>query len=115
MTANNCWLYADYQIPGLQLGVVQLSFNASADLAVPEETTNSTIANDYEVLSYLGQDQVPGVEGSYFQSVKKLYNASYNLTFDFRYWNSYQGDVKGTSGVYIFTPDWFEYDSLRYS
>lgn len=55
------------------------------------------------------------MEGSYFRSEKKNYNATYDLVFDFRYWKSYQGDVKGTSGVYIFTPDWFEYDSLRYS
>lgn len=34
---------------------------------------------------------------------------------DLRYWLSYQGDVKSPSGVYMFSSDWFQYNSLQYS
>ena len=64
----------------------------------------------YERLTLTGDN-----EGLQFRLDKLRYNQSYDFTFSLRYWLSYQGTNLTNSGVYIFTPDVFQYDSLLYS
>jgi len=69
---NNCWLYVEYQIQGMQTGLISVQYNATADLTAPLMTnaTGAVIENLYESLTYNGSDDLVGQK---FLLSKKLY------------------------------------------
>lgn len=85
-------------------------YNATNNLAAEFNKGPFVISSNYETLTFNGDDN-----GLQFNLKKLQYSQSYNFTFDLKYWLSYQGKALTNSGVYIFTPDIFQYDSLRYS
>ncbi len=90
-----------------------VSYNENVDISAKVVTEGPfTIENLYETLTYQSNDDQYGAK---FSLSKKLYKQDYTFGFDLRYWPSYQGKLRTNSGVYIFTPDTFSFDSLRYS
>ncbi|CDW90125.1 glycosyl hydrolases family 38 protein [Stylonychia lemnae] len=112
-TVKNCWLYVESEIDGHQVGLITIVYDAEANLEVQKQTQGDiTIENQYESLTYGGYAQDIGAE---FSLEKKEYEQEFTLSFDLRYWPSYQGTGRQVSGVYIFAPDSFTPDSLSYS
>ncbi len=82
----------------------------SSNLLVKPTSEDTAIDNDHQHLNY---EMFDDEEGAVFTLKKKIYMNFYKMSFDLRYYDSYQGFEGSRSGASVFRPNSSE--SKRYS
>lgn len=111
-STKDCTLYVNHTIAGHSIGYIFLKRNLSSTLLVQPSKNREdlTIENDHQYLRY---KEFNSDDAALFSLQKKLYMNSYHISFDLRYYPSYQGFEGSKSGASVFRPAVNE--SLRYA
>lgn len=87
---KSCQIYVVYAVDSLQVGLIQLKYNASVDLTVKGQAVQTaTFDTQFETIALTGYDQ------NYGHSLtvsKKAYQQTLRLNADIRYWPAFGDD-----------------------